>query len=103
MFWLIEVPKFRKWLAKVGLHVVLHSFWEARTKMEELALDMVDRTEQHRLKVDVDNPVVYSHLRSTIPNEEQVRGENLRLEIASECLDYLRMSISAIENEAVLN
>ena len=86
------------------MHVVPKEVWEARGKLDEWALDVVDRTEKDVAEAnlesirDGDYPVVYNQLKRAMTDEHQFEGIDQHLEIASECLDHLGLSIQYMRN-----
>ena len=103
MFWLLDAPKTRLWLSKLGVHVVPQWVWKAREDLDQWALRIVNQTEEAMSEVatddmkDGDFPVVYNQLKIARVKEDQQGAQTLHAKIpserpsqlASECLDHL--------------
>ncbi len=103
MFWLLDLPNLSRWLGKCGVSVVPDSIWQARRRLDQWALRIVDTTEEAMTSIPPDAwssgdfPVVYNQLKLAMARERDEKGldpaqnppTDERLQLASECLDHL--------------
>ena len=103
-FWSLEIPNVTKWLAKIGIRIMPEWHLEARRDLDAWTLEMVDGAEEAITKQPAkdmlpgDYPVAYNQLRQALIAEQRSKDDGnrtaQRLELASECLDHIRIFLS---------
>lgn len=104
MFWLLEHPRLIKLLAKLGMNVVVPTWYhKADTEFDKWGMKLLEATEKdlqagftEEGAKSGDMPNMYFQLKKAMADEDKLEGgayfkpnEVQKRELASECLDHL--------------